>query len=433
MKKVIKILILSLIFIFVVSCTKKVITEDRSISFDLDGGETSDELFTTFKASDDKELPSASKEGYIFVGWFDGEIFVEKLEDKDYQLKAIFIEPFEYETISETMLFNQEETEYFIYIYRDGCSWCSKIKEDVQKYIYKTSIDSYKSSTKVYVINLTQDGQRSKIFRTYDQDDYDEGFEGFFVNKAKKYDEIYIPSTPALLKVEAKNEDVSVKVLAKGASVVVSEMNKELRVGTEEPEKRKHYSIEYQLNGGSVDGDLINVFYSWSNIILPNPKKEGSIFIGWFENNERITVLDNKDYILEAKWADLVTPEMILASDIFNINEDKYYIMFINEEKEEYDDIVDVSARFNIIFDEKVYFVDILSKENSSIKRSYTGEDGQSSTGRFFVDGVSNWEDLYIPKAFGLIEIETIDGNKVAKFICDGIDCIDFLENLLTE
>ncbi len=107
--------------------------------------------------------------------------------------------------------------------------------------------------------------------------------------------------------------------------------------------------------------------------------------------------------------------------------------MFINEEKEEYDEIVDVSARFNIIFDENVYFVDILSKENSLIKRSYTGEGGQSSTGRFFVDGVKNWEDLFIPKAFGLIEIETIDGNKVAKFICDGIDCIDFLENLLTE
>lgn len=436
MRKIISVFSLLCFLLFFVACKVTIVpTEIRTISFNLNGGESSDELYTEFRASDDNKLPSATKEGFIFVGWFDGEIFIEKLEDKDYQLEAIFIESFEYETISESMIFNQEESEYFIYIYRDGCSWCNKIKEDVQKYIYKISLDNYKSSIRVYVINLMQDGKKSKMFRTYDQDDYDEGYEGFFVSKAKKYDEIYIPTTPALIKVEAKGEDVSAHVLAKGASTVVSEMNKGLKIGKDEPNKREHYSITYQLNGGYTDEELIDKFYSWSNIILPNPKKDGSVFIGWYEGDQKVTYLDNKNYNLEAKWADLVEPEIILAMDIFEKPEDKYYIMFINQDNESYEDVVNVSSRFNIVNELgiKIYFVDILASESKPIKRSYTGEGGQSSTGRFFVDGVTKWDELYIPKAFGLIEISVVDGNKVAKYLCDGIDCIDFLENILTE
>lgn len=435
MKQISKLLFLLVISLFIFSCNQNEKIGEYTVSYDLDGGSVDSNLITTFKTKDNIELPNAKKEGYIFVGWFDGEVFTEKLESKDYSLKAIFIEPFEYEIINEDMLFNQEYCEYFIYIYRDGCAWCSKIKEDVQKYIYKTSLDSYKSSIKVFVINLTKDGKKSKIFRTYDGDDYDEGYEGFFVSKATKYDEIYIPSTPALLKVTASNEKVQATCLAKGASIVVSEMNKGLKVGSEELEKRPHYTITYDLNDGIANGELITTFYSWSKIKLPTITKEGYIFIGWYENDDLVIKLENRDYNLVAHFEKLKEPDIIKAYDIFSIDRDKYYVFFVNKDAEIYSDIVDVVSRFNIInkYGIKVYFVDILDNDTKPIKRSYFGDDGQSNTGRFYVDGVETWSELYIPKAPGLIEISIFNGKKVSKYLSDGDDCFDFLENILSE
>ena len=406
--------------------------DTRTITYDLDGGTVEGTLKESYKDNEEFDLPNPTKEGYIFVGWYDGEKFVEKLNGKDYSLKAIFIEPFEYTTIEDKMIFNQEETEYFVYIYRDGCSWCSKIKNDVLKYITKIGFDNYKSSTKVYIINLTQDGNRSKMFRTYTGEDGEALDSSFYVSKATKYDEIYLASTPALLKVNANNDLVQATLLANGASKVVKEMNNGLVFGTEEPAKRSHYTITYDLNGGTTESELVTKFYSWSKITLPIPIKNNCVFVGWYEGDELVTILDNKDYNLVAKWKEFQAPTTISATEIFDQDEDVYYICFMSHDLSYFEDLENIVARFNLINNEGivVYFVDMDDEASKKIKRSYTGEGGQGATGRFYVDGVTAYDELYIPKNNGLIEI---DENRLAKYLTDGSDIIDYFENILSE
>ena len=74
--------------------------------------------------------------------------------------------------------------------------------------------------------------------------------------------------------------------------------------------------------------------------------------------------------------------------------------------------------------DEKVY-----------IYREYTGSDGQGTDGKYFVDGVTKWEDLYIATTSSLIAINTRkDGTKVASYIAQGAsNVVSHLENQLGE
>lgn len=67
------------------------------------------------------------------------------------------------------------------------------------------------------------------------------------------------------------------------------------------------YPIEFDLNGGSYDGVLPETYSTFDGIAnLPNPSKENSAFVGWFnESGEQVTKITNKDrgvIILTAKY-----------------------------------------------------------------------------------------------------------------------------------
>ena len=61
--------------------------KEYKISYDLDGG-TCNDLVTSFKENDEVKLPTPTKEGYKFLGWYDGDTQITKIENKDYELKA---------------------------------------------------------------------------------------------------------------------------------------------------------------------------------------------------------------------------------------------------------------------------------------------------------------------------------------------------------
>ena len=61
------------------------------------------------------------------------------------------------------------------------------------------------------------------------------------------------------------------------------------------------YSISYNLNGGICE-NLINEFTEDEEIILPNPTLLGSEFLGWYEDDNQITKIENRNYSLIAKW-----------------------------------------------------------------------------------------------------------------------------------
>ena len=100
------VLFLLLFSLFLVGCTKKEETkkpEETSkttkptetevqpakytVEYDLDGGEC-DNLVKEFEAGKPFELPTPTKEGYVFKGWFEGDTEVKKLSNKNYNLKA---------------------------------------------------------------------------------------------------------------------------------------------------------------------------------------------------------------------------------------------------------------------------------------------------------------------------------------------------------
>lgn len=68
----------------------------------------------------------------------------------------------------------------------------------------------------------------------------------------------------------------------------------------EEPVEIK-YTITYDLDGGQAEA-LINEFTDASKVNLSTPTKEGYRFLGWYEGEEKVEILTNKNYTLVAKW-----------------------------------------------------------------------------------------------------------------------------------
>lgn len=72
-------------------------------------------------------------------------------------------------------------------------------------------------------------------------------------------------------------------------------------------------------------------------------------------------------------------------------------------------------------------------EEDKYIYREYTGSDGQGTDGKYYVNGVTRWEDLYIATTSSLIAINTDkDGNKIASYVAQGANgVVTHLENQL--
>lgn len=65
---------------------------------------------------------------------------------------------------------------------------------------------------------------------------------------------------------------------------------------------KKLYNITFDLSGGKMNHELNMTFAEEENVELPIPTKSGYEFIGWFEGDNQIAQVENKDYNLVAKW-----------------------------------------------------------------------------------------------------------------------------------
>lgn len=61
------------------------------------------------------------------------------------------------------------------------------------------------------------------------------------------------------------------------------------------------YTISYDLDGGTCT-NLVESFQKDETVTLPTPTKERHSFIGWFEGENVVTTITNKNYQLKAKW-----------------------------------------------------------------------------------------------------------------------------------
>lgn len=113
-------------------------------------------------------------------------------------------------------------------------------------------------------------------------------------------------------------------------------------------------------------------------------------------------------------------PNEIKKEDIYNQIEDEYLIYFYKDRCPYCEQCEDIIKEY-IAQDEKaieLYTCD-LSKDKE-IKRYYEGENGQGSKGQYFVDGVTNYKDLYIAGVPTIIKIKNENGIKVSEYIASG-------------
>lgn len=119
MKKFSLLLIILVCFLFI-GCNENVNEEleKYSITYELDGG-TCDGLILDYEEGTEVKLPTPTKDGYTFVGWFDGETKVEVITKGNYNLVAKWeknkedeiIDEKKYITISEAIALANEAGE----------------------------------------------------------------------------------------------------------------------------------------------------------------------------------------------------------------------------------------------------------------------------------------------------------------------------------
>ena len=108
------------------------------------------------------------------------------------------------------------------------------------------------------------------------------------------------------------------------------------------------------------------------------------------------------------------TKYIIEDKEIFNQVEEEYYVYFYKQNCKYCEDCFDIINKYlNNENDIKLYVCDIT---NSGIARLYEGENGQGTSGHYFVNGVTEYRYLYISGAPSLIKIT----NKVSEFVTSG-------------
>lgn len=66
--------------------------------------------------------------------------------------------------------------------------------------------------------------------------------------------------------------------------------------------EKLEYTIVYHLDGGQMPTSYPTGFLTDEYVELPIPTKEYYRFLGWYENDEKIECITNKNYKLVAKW-----------------------------------------------------------------------------------------------------------------------------------
>lgn len=113
--------------------------------------------------------------------------------------------------------------------------------------------------------------------------------------------------------------------------------------------------------------------------------------------------------------------EKISIDTIYNKEEDSYLIYFYMDKcpfcESCYKTIKNYLKNYDNETMTKLYVCNLSDEGNQILKRIYEGENGQGTSGSYFVDGVTNYNDLYIAGTPSLIQINS---DKTSSFITSG-------------
>lgn len=117
----------------------------------------------------------------------------------------------------------------------------------------------------------------------------------------------------------------------------------------------------------------------------------------------------------------------LVRQDIFNQKEEKYYVFFYRETCDGCEQTKPyILAYINALKEEKyqscrkIYGVNLSNEKNYTMYVKNTTEGGQGTDDAFWVDGVTNWEELKIGSTPSIISIYVKDGIKTASYVAQG-------------
>lgn len=352
------------------------------------------------------KFPVIEKEGYIFLGWYDeNDEIVTSINGRNISLYSKWIDKSIYQEIKDEDIFNQTPDRYLIYFMKDDCSYCEKIKNDIITYLYNTTLDKYSSSLKLYIVNLKKDGVRSKILNAKGN-----GAERV-VDNVEKWDDLYVSATPTLIEIKNKKANY----IASGATAIIKALDRFLLEEGEVFDDSKFFI--------NFEGEKTISYYKWQIYYdLPKVEKEGYIFLGWYEDGDDsktvISSVSGKDVSLKPLYLDSDYYKEIIDEEIFKQKEEKYLVYFMKDGcsycekiKDKIYDYFSKASQNDII---PLYLVNLYK---GSKRSTILNSKGHSDD---YIDGVTNWDELYVSATPTLVEISITDGVLSSKYIATG-------------
>ena len=125
------------------------------------------------------------------------------------------------------------------------------------------------------------------------------------------------------------------------------------------------------------------------------------------KGSEDVVIKVNDDY--EIKVTVNVVGEKIFADDFFNKEENDYYVMFYKDNCSACEKAMPYVLHYLNTLEEgemKVYFCKFVKgEEEYGIHHSYTGENGEGKDGKYFVTGVTKYEEMCVYGTPTLIKV----------------------------
>lgn len=408
---------------FLIYKDEEFVQDSYEVSFDLayDNANALPSI-TYYKWQTASSLPSPKREGYIFLGWEkDGEVVTSVKESTT--LKAKWVSTDAYKEIEDKDVFNQKPYRYLVYFKKDGCTYCERIEKDVLEYNLKRLEEEYKNSLVLYTINLKSGGYISPIISNRNYDDV-------HVDGVTDWEDLYVPSTPTLIEVYMENGVSTAKLIAVGSTKIVRELDDYLVKNADPVGEKKSYQITIDYGYDNK----VETFekYEKCEFVLPTLSRDGYVFVGYEENGKLITDIEDKDYNLKVVWKGIEDAIHIDDKDIYNQEEDEYYIIFVEKGSNTYNTVMNlvVEYQFGKSGSIPLYVVDV---KDSVIKRSYTDKGGEGYNNKFYVTNAKSWDELYIYATPSMIKINKGESVTTTYLNCHLTSVKKFIENLLKD
>ena len=267
--------------------------ETFNIILDVNGGEALSSSIITFKKDEIVTLPTPMKEGYTFLGWYEDNTLVTNIENKNYDLVAKWEKVIVTYTItldanggeglsSNCITFNENETVTLPTLTKEGYTFLGWYEDDTLV-------------TTVTNKNYTLVAKWEKVIVTYTIILDVNGGEGLSSN-CITFNENETVTLPTPTK-----EGHTFLGWYENDNLITNIENKNYNL-VAKWEKIPTYTITLDPDGGSGVSNTTITFLKDNNVTLPTPTKNGYKFLGWYENGVLVKTIENKDYDLIAKW-----------------------------------------------------------------------------------------------------------------------------------